>query len=84
MAVLSDNERVECQRDIMGRWSRDAEPAVINKPQLREVITAIDDWIDANAASFNTALPQPQRGLLSARQKAMLLTVVVARRFGVL
>lgn len=52
----------------------------INRNDLRAAINAADDWADANAVSFNQALPQPARGSLTAAQKAMLLMIVIARR----
>ena len=54
----------------------------LTKPQLDAAIAAIDDWIDANAASFNTALPLPARTALTAGQKAELFFIVTRRRFG--
>lgn len=58
-------------------------PAV-TKPQLKAAVDATDDWIDANAASFNTALPQPFRGAATTAQKAYLLAFVTMRRSGLL
>jgi hypothetical protein len=47
-------------------------------------INATDAWIDANAAAFNTALPQPFRGAATADQKTLLLCWVAMRRAGLL
>ena len=44
-------------------------------------MNAIDDWVQANAAAFNTAIPQPARGTLTAKQKVQLLFHVVSKRF---
>lgn len=82
MAVLSDGDRVEVMREFMAWWSHDNEPATMNKEQLREVVNAADAWADANAASYNTAIPQPQRGLMTARQKAKMLSLIITKRFG--
>ena len=54
----------------------------LTKPQLDAAIAAIDDWIEANAASFNAALPLPARTALTAAQKAELFFLVARRRFG--
>jgi hypothetical protein len=62
--------------------SNDAECS-ITKSQLRAAIDATDDWIEANAASYNSAIPQPARGALSTKQKARLFMMVASRRFGV-
>lgn len=81
MAVLPDPDRAEVAAQIQRVVGN--VPGSLSKADLRAAINAIDDWVDSNAASFNTAIPQPARGALSARQKAALLTYVVTRRFEV-
>lgn len=79
MALDSTNRgRVAAQfmRDIRGVW-----PA-ITKPDLAAAVAAIDDWIDANQASFNSALPQPFRSAADATFKAHLFVYVLMRRTG--
>lgn len=56
----------------------------LTKPDLKAAVDAADDWCDANASSFNTALPQPFRGTANASQKNLLLAYVCMRRAGVL
>jgi hypothetical protein len=84
MAVLSDTERQNAWRFLMDRMSGDREPQPLDKAQLRAAIDAADSWIDSNAAAFNLVLPLAVRQSLSARQKAMVLMYVVARRFDIL
>lgn len=79
MAVLADTDRTECWADLMRRPDLGSMP--LAKADLRAVVNAIDDWVVANAAAFNTALPQPGRTALSAAQKALLLSVVVGKRY---
>jgi hypothetical protein len=77
MAVLGESDRAE----VWAEYMRDGDGApTITKAQLRAVVNAIDDWVDANATSFNTAIPQPQRSELTTKQKAALLVYVVIRR----
>lgn len=83
MAVLPDGDRAQLHAEVMRAWSAGHEAVSITKPELRAAVDAIDNWVDANAASFNTAIPQPARGALTARQKALLLEYVVRRRFEV-
>ena len=84
MAVLPDADRATLSAIIQSDWSNDREPvSVITKADLRAAINAIDAWVDANAAAFNTAIPQPARGALTAKQKARLLMYVVRRRYEV-
>lgn len=80
MAALSENDRVA----VWAEYMRDGDGAVgITKAQLRAVINAVDDWAEANASSYNNAIPQPQRGLLTTRQKAAILMFVIDRRHSV-
>ena len=80
MAVLADSDRVA----LWAQWMRDNTGTIsIVKADLRAAVNAIDDWVDANAASFNTAIPQPARANLTVKQKAMLLMYVIKRRFEV-
>lgn len=84
MAVLPDGDRVALWADLMREISRVVEPlGALNKADLRAAVDAADAWADANASSFNTAIPQPARGVLTAKQKARLLMFVIRRRFEV-
>ena len=78
MAVLTDTQRrntwAALMREGTGTFS-------IAKPDLRDALNAVDDWVDANAASLNAAIPQPARGALTPAQKAQMLVFVVERRF---
>ncbi len=58
-------------------------PAV-TKPELAAAVAATDDWIEANSAAFNAALPQPFRGAATVPQKVWLLALVAMRRAGLL
>lgn len=82
MAVLSASDRALVSA-VVNRDAGVIQGISITKLELAAAINAIDDWVDANAASFNTAIPQPARGALSARQKAALLMYVVQQRFSV-
>ena len=83
MAILSDAARIAIWKEYGEEISAVREPVGnLTKAQLKAAIDAIDAWADANAASFNSAIPQPARGALTAKQKARLLMLVVARRHG--
>lgn len=68
----------------LAQWMRENTLPVsgLTKPDLTAALAAIDDWIDANQASFNTALPQPFRGTATADLKALLFCYVLLRRVG--
>jgi hypothetical protein len=81
MAVLDNATRIalwtEVMRDVLNC------PSGITKAELRAAVDAIDDWVDSSTSSFNTAIPQPARTAMTAKQKAALLMMVVARRYKV-
>lgn len=81
MAVLPDANRVKAWERFM---RENLEGVSITKPDLRAAINGVDDWVDANATSFNNAFPQPAKGSLTAKQKALILLYVVNERFGVI
>lgn len=78
MAVLPDAERREAWAEYMRET---LALSGLTKAELRAAVDAVDDWVNANAASFNAALPQPARSALTAGQKARLLAAVAVRRY---
>lgn len=82
MAVLSNADRHEIMADAIRKNGQEAgTPFGLSKPELLAAINAIDDWVNANAAAFNTAIPQPARGVLTAARKARLLAFVAMKRY---
>jgi hypothetical protein len=79
MAVLSDALRRAIWQEFM---QVNADPIGITKADLRAAVDAIDSWVDSNAASLNSAIPQPARGNLNSAQKARLLAFVAMKRWG--
>lgn len=83
MAVLSDAHR-QSLRDEAMRISSDLNvPLAVVKSALRAAVDATDDWIDDNAASFNSALPTAARNNLTAKQKTQLFMIVARKRLEV-
>lgn len=79
MAILTDADRFAVWSDYM---RENAAPfGALTKADLRAAVDAIDQWVSDNAASLNSAIPQPARGALAPAQKAQLLTAVVRKRF---
>jgi hypothetical protein len=81
MALLPDLDRNRIWRWFM---RKNTDPCGYTKTDLREAIDACDSWVESNATSFNTALPQPFRGSATQAQKTMLLCWVAMRRAGIL
>lgn len=81
MAALSDNDRAA----VWLQWMRENKEAItgaLTKAEIRDAVNGLDDFLNTNASSINSAIPQPARGVLSQAQKAALLSVVVFKRYG--
>jgi hypothetical protein len=83
MAVLPDNDRAALWAEFMRNQSAERAEMPLLKAELRAAVNAVDAWVDANATAYNTAIPQPARGALTTKQKALLLMFVVSRRWEV-
>jgi hypothetical protein len=79
MAVLSNAGRAAV---VAGFMRELAESVGFTKPQLAAAVAATDDWVEANTASFNTALPAAFRTSATTSQKIALLCYVLMRRAG--
>ena len=55
MAILTTQQRGEIHAYLCRRFGY----GVVTKADVQAVVNAADDWQDANAAAFNTALPEP-------------------------
>lgn len=82
--ALSEGDR----QDVTAKLQRLAQWKVlscgITKAELKAAIDAADDWIEANQASFNSALPTAARTILSLVQKTLILCYVAMKRAGIL
>jgi hypothetical protein len=83
MAVLPTNDRIKINTGFQQESSSTYEALALTKADLQAAVDAIDAWADANAASFNSAIPLPARTALTTRQKARLLALVLQRRYEV-
>ena len=81
MATLTTDQRRALWAELMQELSRDGQTVAITKADLRAAVDALDTWLDTNAATINTAIPQPARGALTTAQKARLLMFVVRARY---
>ena len=77
MAVLTNDDRASIWAKYMSDISSRREGVGVSKPDLRAAINAVDQWVEDNKGSFNTAIPLPARTALTAAQKAELLMYVV-------
>lgn len=79
--ALTAPQRTALRAEIGRVLSERREVFPLSKPQLDAAINATDDWIEANAAAFNSALPVVARNGLTARQKMELFCRVALARF---
>ena len=83
MAVLSDPNRAAAMALFVDELNNMREPIATVKADLRAAINAADQWVDDNAASYNSALPVAARNTLTAKQKARVLVHVLRKRYEV-
>lgn len=82
MAVLLDPDRTIVHSRYMRDLSNERDTfGNLNKADLQAAINAIDDWSNANQASFNAAIPLPARTALTAPQKARLFAAILLKRY---
>ena len=82
--ALDNTDRQRVWRGLMRYWSATQETvADINKVQLMAAVVATDDWIEANQASYNAALPQPFKGNATAVQKTLIFCAVAMARVSI-
>lgn len=78
MAVLSDANRALLSAEI--QRGPDC-PGMLTKNQIRAVYNALDDWWDTTGSvAANAAIPQPQRGLLTAKIKAAIFMHLLSKK----
>lgn len=80
MAELPTADRQRIWRGLMRWWSSVWEVMALSTSELLAAVNATDAWIDANQASFNSALPQAARDNLTAAQKTLLFCAVALAR----
>jgi hypothetical protein len=85
MAVLSSAEQVAAWQEFSSAASSRQEliGTTMTKHEVLATAEAIDQWIDDNIAAFNSAIPEPGRSQLTAKQKAEIFMYIVRRRWEV-
>jgi hypothetical protein len=84
MAVLSEEQRGQAHAEFMHESSEGRRSTGnLTKSDIRAAVNAADDWAEANASSYNSALPAAFRTTATAKQKAELLLYVIRRRYEV-
>lgn len=81
--ALTPEDQDRIWRGLMRHWSGEREPVAVAKMAIREAVTATDQWIEANQASYNAALPEPFRSGATAPQKTLLFCAVALARISI-
>ena len=83
MAILNNEDRKKTWAEFMtlGPHRTGQEFGGVVKADLRAAVDGLDDFLNTNAALINAAIPQPARGALTVQQKALLLQLVISRRY---
>lgn len=85
MATLTDADRTLTARQwIQSVFVEQGNVANLHGGQIKAAVDAADDWADANAAAFNTALPAAFRNGATVEQKTLLLAYVILKRANLL
>lgn len=79
MVALTEPVRLQTRDEFMREHDF---PGDCIKSVLKAAIDATDNWIEANFASYNAALPQPFRGSATLKQKLRLFKKVLNAKFG--
>ena len=80
---LTTNDRARVWRGLMRLWSQERASVALAKADLLAAVGATDDWIEANQASYNNALPDAAKNGLTSLQKTLLFCAVALARAGI-
>lgn len=81
---LNEGDRKTAAREFI-RFAFEQLNQTANKPSdvIKAALDASDDWCDANAASYNTALPVAFRNNATVAEKNILLAINCMKRAGI-
>lgn len=83
MATLPPSDRQRIWRGLMRATALFGGVSNVVKSDLQAAVDATDDWIEANQAAYNAALPTAFRTNASTAQKTMLFCAVALMRVSV-
>ena len=78
MAALSASDRAKVAREFMRDDGEGFDDVL--QADIAAAVAGVDDYLDANTAAMNSAIPQPARANLKAGQKGRLYRMVIAAR----
>lgn len=81
MAKLSLQDRAALLADVNQDISRLRQTTDGTRANWKNLVDALDDFIDNNAAGINSSIPLPERTIFTAAEKALALMYVVKKRY---
>mgnify|MGYP001164581289 CR=1 FL=1 len=80
MVALTTAQISALFQEIANLVSRDGV-VTITKTDIKNAITDINTWMDANQTSFNNAINATARAGLTTPQKAYLLAIIALKKY---
>lgn len=81
MAVMTDVQRLAVRDTILSAIAREAAYLGLDKPEIRQIVDAADQYISDNAVAMNTAIPAAVRAKASTSTKARIYAAVMLARY---
>ena len=81
MALLPQGERDAAYKEYTNGGNCDGGLSALSTADVKAAVAALDQWLEDNAAAANAALPVAFRTAASDRQKALLMSFVIYRRY---
>lgn len=84
MTTLPETDRQKIRMGLVRYWSRLRESTgSMGKADIKPAVDATDDWIEANQAKYNAALPSTFRNNATQMQKTLLFCAVALARVSI-
>lgn len=84
MALTDEDLKVALRSYIQTAYTQMGDIATLTTADIKAAAQALDTWLDDNAATINSILPQPFRGTATPGQKALILAFTALRRYEVI
>lgn len=84
MAVMNDADRKTAARALARQIFGPEITANLDLDEIASMVSGLDDWVDANLAAINSAIPADVRAKASLQQKASALAYVAMKRGGII
>lgn len=81
--ALTTEQRLKVYKKIVNYISKNRIDININKQELKNAVTGIDNWIDTEQVNYNLSIPEPARTELTAKQKTQLFMEILKKRWEV-